>query len=429
MKIKEIYSLFQKHPSVTIDTRNCLPNSIFIALKGANFNGNKFAAEAVERGCSYAIVDEPEYADGKRILLSELSGIETLQQLARYHRRQFTIPVLAITGTNGKTTTKELIAAILSKGHKVLYTEGNLNNHIGVPLTLLRLNGHHSIAVIEMGANHLGEIAFACSIAEPNYGLITNVGKAHLEGFGSLEGVIQAKGELYEYLQAHEGTIFLQGENVHLKQMVHDLESIRYGTGENNIVIGETVAADPCLTYRWHVRGGKSEYTVETKLVGSYNLENVLAATVVGRHFGINATDINKAISEYIPVNNRSQLKKTASNTLIIDAYNANPGSMRVALENFQELDATGKTLILGDMRELGEDSEAEHQHIANFAINTGAETYLIGENFYRTNVPAQKFETIEAFKAYLIDNPLKERMILIKGSRGMKLETLLDLL
>lgn len=427
MSIKEIYSLFKKYPVITTDTRNCTSNSIFIALKGTHFNGNQYARKAIQEGCAYAIVDEPEYADNKKILLSEMNGLETLQALARYHRRQFTIPVLAITGTNGKTTTKELIANVLSKGHTVLYTEGNLNNHIGVPLTLLRMSGEHTIAVIEMGANHPGEIAELCAIAEPTYGLVTNVGKAHLEGFGSLEGVIRTKGELFEYLQDHEGTIFLQGENPYLKPLVSGLEAIRYGVGEDNIVVGSIVSSSPFLTYQWKVRGGKYVYTVDTKLVGAYNLENVLAATVVGRHFGINPAQINKAISEYIPTNNRSQLKKTAANTLIIDAYNANPESMMLALDNFRKMEMSGKTLILGDMRELGVNSDEEHEYIARLADRTGAEVFLIGENFYRTNAGSEKFEDTESFKQWLQTHPLKERTILIKGSRDMKLESLLD--
>lgn len=428
MTTKEIYALFVKHPFITTDTRKCIPGSLFFALKGETFNGNLFAHKALQEGCSYAFVDEPKYADNQHTFYVEKGGLKTLQDLANYHRRQFTIPVLAITGTNGKTTTKELIASVLSKGHKVLYTQGNQNNHIGVPLTLLRMTGEHSVAVIEMGANHLGEIAELCAIAEPTFGLITNVGKAHLEGFGSFEGVKKAKGELYEYLKANNGKIFIQGDNIHLSEMTNGNECMRYGQGENNLIIGSVVSCDPYLTFKWQVRGGKYVYTVQTKLTGSYNLDNILAAIAVGRHFGIAPTDTNKAIGEYIPTNNRSQVKQTEKNTLIVDAYNANPASMTVALENFRDLQMPSKVLILGDMRELGVDSDKEHQKIALLAEQSHAEQIiLVGPFFGATKCNAIKFESADALKDWLKEHPLEEKTILIKGSNSMRMESLVE--
>lgn len=431
MTTKEIYRLYKKYPTITTDTRHCIQGSIFIALKGDNFNGNKFARTAIESGCEYAFVDEKEYADNHKILLMDKPGVETLQELANYHRRQFNIPVIAITGTNGKTTTKELIAAVLSQGHKVLYTQGNMNNHLGVPLTLLRMNGEHSIAIIEMGANHPGEIETLCKIAEPTFGLITNVGKAHLEGFGSFEGVIRTKGELYAFLQQHGGKVFLPGDNPYLSELARGFETITYGKKETNTIIGKAESCSPFLTYQWKVRGGKYIYTVSTQLIGTYNLDNILAAITVGRYFGILPNLINKAISEYTPNNNRSQLKKSDKNTLIIDAYNANPESMRVALENFEAIPNEHKVLILGDMKELGEQSDIEHQHIANLTTQGNYETiFLIGENFGKVKCDiANKFPTTEAFHQWLSTYPLNQKTILIKGSRGMKLESLLDLL
>jgi len=430
MTTKEIYALFVKHPFLTTDTRKCIPGSLFIALKGETFNGNTFAQKAIQEGCSYAFVDEPEYADNQRIFFVEKGGLKTLQDLANFHRRQFTIPVLAITGTNGKTTTKELIASVLSKGHKVLYTLGNLNNHIGVPLTLLRLTGEHTIAVIEMGANHLGEIAALCTIAEPTFGLITNVGKAHLEGFGSFEGVKRTKGELYDYLKSNNGKIFLQGDNVHLSEMTNGNECMRYGKGENNLIIGSVVSCDPYLTFKWQVRGGKYVYTVQTKLTGSYNLDNILAAIAVGRHFGITPADSNKAISEYVPTNNRSQVMQTTRNTLIVDAYNANPASMTVALENFRDLQMPSKVLILGDMRELGVDSDDEHQKVALLAEQSHAEQIiLVGPSFGATNSNASKFASADTLKDWLKEHPLEGKTILIKGSNSMRMESLVDTL
>lgn len=434
MILSALYQLFLDCSVVTTDSRNCPEDSLFIALKGESFNGNAFAAQALQDGCAYAIIDESEYAvegDERFILVSDC--LQTLQQLANYHRRQLGTRVIGITGTNGKTTTKELISSVLSQAHNVLYTLGNLNNHIGVPLTLLRLKPEHTLAVIEMGANHPGEIKLLAEIAEPDYGLITNIGKAHLEGFGSLEGVMKTKGELYDYLCTKEdATVFVHHDNPYLMEMIQTrtLSPIFYGKDESLYISGRVTGNSPYLAFEW--RAGKESdcYTVETQLIGEYNFANALAAVTIGSYFGVEPQQINDALAVYTPQNNRSQLKRTNDNILIIDAYNANPTSMMAALENFRSMDAPNRVVILGDMRELGVESEAEHKKIIDFLTRYSfAEILLVGEEFaaiqhhFRSYANAQ--ELIKELQAHKPQNST----ILIKGSNGIKLNTVVDYL
>jgi len=430
MNIPTLYQLFLQCPIVTTDSRSCPEGSIFIALKGENFNGNAFAAQALKDGCEYAVVDEAEYADSnnKQIILVD-DCLKTLQELAKYHRRQLGTKVIGITGTNGKTTTKELIAAVLSQAHNVLYTQGNLNNHIGVPLTLLKLNAHHDMAVIEMGANHPGEIKTLVNIAEPDYGIITNVGKAHLEGFGTLEGVIKTKGELYDFLrQREDSTIFVQNENAYLMDMAYGLNLIPYGAEESLYVNGKITSSNPYLAFEWKAGKGGALHHVDTKLIGEYNFDNVLAAVAIGRFFGVEPEKIDKALTEYTPKNNRSQFKETENNKLIIDAYNANPTSMMAALRNFRKMEAKHKMVILGDMRELGENSVEEHQKIVDFLKLCKFErVILIGDQFAETEQTYEIYaNVIETIKVINQEQP-KGFYILIKGSNGMKLGQIVE--
>ncbi|HCO66884.1 MAG TPA: UDP-N-acetylmuramoyl-tripeptide--D-alanyl-D-alanine ligase [Dysgonomonas sp.] len=430
MEISQLYEIFKQYPSIVTDTRNIIPDSIFFALKGTNFNGNEYARQAIDKGCRYAVVDEKDYADESSNILLVDNSLKALQDLAHYHRSMFKIPVIGITGTNGKTTSKELITAVLSEEFNVLSTIGNFNNHIGVPLTLLRMSKQHEIAVIEMGASHVGEIRELAEIADPNYGLITNVGHAHIEGFGSFENVIKAKGELYDYIRGRkDGKIFVDNDNTYLKNMLtSDLDPIYYGGGSNLFVTGCVVSLDPFLTFKW--KFSRNYHTVATHLIGEYNLTNTLAAVTIGKYFGVRTAKINKAISEYMPTNYRSQLQKTERNTLIIDAYNANPTSMQAALGNFAKLDVPNKALILGDMRELGNESETEHQKIADMvSADNFKEAYFIGENFSHTRTDFPKFAKLDDFAEYLKKHPLSDKYILIKGSRGLQLEKCVDFL
>lgn len=427
MSIEEIYKIYLNHPVVTTDSRNCPEGSIFIALKGDSFNGNLFAKQAIEKGSAYAFVDEREFADSKRIFLVD-DCLKMLQQLANHHRRQLKIPVIGITGTNGKTTTKELTSSVLARKFNVLYTQGNLNNHIGVPLTLLKINSKHEIAVIEMGANHPGEIKFLSEIAMPDYGLITNVGKAHLEGFGSFEGVIRTKGELYDFIRKTGGKIFIHQENSYLAEISKGIDRISYGETDGLYVTGKITANDPYLSFSWSRSGSKSE--VKTRLIGGYNLMNALAAAAIGSNFGISMYEISKAIEEYTPQNNRSQLTKTDRNTLVVDAYNANPSSMLAAVTNFGEMDVPHKVLILGDMRELGETSAEEHQKVVDLiARYSFDQVILCGENFSATKNSFHAFPDTESVIEYLKKYPFNHNYVLIKGSRGMRLEKTIELL
>lgn len=432
MEISELYEIFRKCTSVTTDSRNCPAGSMFFALKGTSFNGNSFAEKALSLGSAYAVVDEEEYAksDDKRIILVN-DSLETMQQLARYHRRKIGTKIIGITGTNGKTTTKELIAAVLSEKYNVLYTQGNLNNHIGVPRTLLQLTEKHDIAVIEMGANHPGEIRTLVNIVEPDYGIITNVGKAHLEGFGSFEGVIKTKGELYDYLREKHGKVFIDNGNKHLLNISENLELIKYGTdGNANLYVsGEAISCAPLLKFKWKKTGGQWNET-QTHLIGSYNTSNMLAAACMGLYFGVTEQQVKHALENYIPENNRSQLSITPYNKLIVDTYNANPTSMMAALENFRDMDVSPKMAILGDMRELGEISQYEHQKITDFLKTSGIEkVWLVGEEFGHTECEFRKFQNVEDVKEEISKHRPEGFHMLIKGSNGTRLFLLPELL
>ncbi len=430
MKLAALYQIFQECQSVTTDSRNCPDGSLFIALKGESFNGNAFAEKALNSGCAYAIVDEAAYAvEGDRRYILVDDCLQTMQQLANYHRRQLGTRIIGITGTNGKTTTKELISSILCKGQNVLYTLGNLNNHIGVPTTLLRLKPEHDLAVIEMGASHQGEIKFLCGIAEPDYGIITNVGKAHLEGFGSFEGVIKTKGELYDFLRPKsDSTVFIHHDNPYLMNIAGGLNLISYGTEDDLYINGRITDNSPYLTFEWKAGKDGDIHQVRTQLIGEYNFPNALAAITIGRFFGIEAQKIDEALAEYTPQNNRSQLKKTEDNTLIIDAYNANPTSMMAALQNFRNMTVPHKMLLLGDMRELGTESAAEHQKIVDYIKESGFEkVWLVGEQFAAAQHSFKTYANVQEVIKELGTNKPKGYTILIKGSNGIKLSSTVE--
>ena len=432
MNLSALYQIFLDCQLVTTDSRNCPEGSLFIALKGESFNGNAFAGKALETGCAYAIIDEPEYAvegDQRYILVDNC--LQTLQQLANYHRRQLGTRVIGITGTNGKTTTKELISAVLSQSHNILYTLGNLNNHIGVPSTLLRLKAEHDLAVIEMGANHPGEIKFLSEIAEPDCGIITNVGKAHLEGFGSFEGVIKTKGELYDYLRERkDSTIFIHHDNLYLRNIAWGLNQISYGSEDGLYINGHVTGNSPYLTFEWKAGKDGEHHEVKTQLIGEYNFANALAAVTIGHFFDVESGKIDTALKEYTPQNNRSQLKQTADNTLIIDAYNANPTSMQASISNFHNMEIDNKMLILGDMRELGKDGPKEHQKIVDFLTECGfKDVMLVGEQFAAARHDFPTYPDAPAVIEALQKNKPHGKTILIKGSNGIKLSTVIDYL
>ena len=432
METSTLYNYFEACQGVTTDSRRCPEGSMFIALKGETFNGNAFAEQALAQGCRYAVVDEPQYvpADNPRILLVN-NCLEALQQLAREHRRRMGTKIVGITGTNGKTTTKELIAAVLKKKYRVLYTEGNLNNHIGVPLTLLRLTREHEVAVIEMGANHPGEIRTLVHIVEPDRGLITNVGKAHLEGFGSFEGVMAAKGELYEYFRECGRTVYLDFDNRYLKKMAAGgLLTMPYGEkNKSACVTGKLLACHPYLSFEWGFFH-QNHYRVDTRLIGAYNLKNALAAITVGHDFEVPHDAICEAIAGYVPTNNRSQLTETADNHLIVDAYNANPTSMAAALENFRLMEVPHKVAILGDMKELGESSTEEHRKVVSQLRKCGFErVILVGGEFRKVDTRYEHFADVEELKEALRHEKPQGKYILIKGSNSMKLSGLKEVL
>ncbi len=424
MTISELYEIFKQHPVITTDTRNCPAGSLFFALRGTTFNGNDFAAQALASGCAYAVVDDPKLEGEKNMIVVD-DALATLQQLAHFHRQALKTPIVQITGTNGKTTTKELTSAVLSEKFNVLYTEGNFNNHIGVPKTLLRLRPEHELAVIETGANHPGEIAALSDIVDADCGLITNVGKAHLEGFGSFEGVVRTKGELYDYLRSKpDAFIFLHADNEHLTDIAQGLKAVRYGMpGMGYDVEGEVVECNPLLKLRFRIAGGEW-HEVQTHLIGAYNTTNALAAAAVGMHFGVSAEQIAHAIASYQPTNNRSELLRTESNELIVDAYNANPTSMKAALDNFKLIAHPHKMVILGEMRELGAASAAEHAKVAEAAKELGCEqVWLVGDEFRTFAEGARWFPDAEAVKTALEGGAKPSgRLILVKGSNGTKL-------
>ncbi|OIQ26132.1 MAG: hypothetical protein BM555_06560 [Crocinitomix sp. MedPE-SWsnd] len=421
MNTSELHKLFVQGDGICTDTRALQSNTLFFALRGENFNGNNFAAAALEAGCNYAIIDEEQNAVSDKCIVVD-SVLQTLQDLANYHRKQFDIPVLCITGSNGKTTCKELIGAVLEKKFDLLMTKGNLNNHLGVPFTLLGLNSSHEFALIETGANKPGDIKELVEIAEPTYGVITNIGAAHIEGFGSLEGVEKTKTEMYDFVSAKEGVIFYNSSDpTLLRNLPNNTTNIAYGT-ESGDVIGDLVALDPFVKFKWR----KDEYlseVVTTNLVGKYNLLNFLTATTIGDYFGVSSNDINDALTNYKPSNNRSQVTKTATNTLIVDCYNANATSMKAALESFSEMEGQSKLAILGDMLELGHISTEEHQKIADQAKELGIDSWLVGAEFGKVNSTFRKFAGVNEVIEELNAVEQSQKLILLKGSRGIRLE------
>ncbi|MDR2962542.1 MAG: UDP-N-acetylmuramoyl-tripeptide--D-alanyl-D-alanine ligase [Bacteroidales bacterium] len=427
MTIQNFYTeIFLNHPTISTDSRSITPGCVFFALSGENFNGNTFAAQAIEQGAAYAVVDDTNLASNERCIVVE-HVLQFLQQVAAYHRRQCRAKIIAITGTNGKTTTKELISAVLSQKFNTINTLGNLNNHIGVPLTLLRITADTEIAIVEMGANHEKEIAFLCSIAQPDYGIITNVGKAHLQGFGSFEGVIRTKTELYDSIKAHGGTIFQDFDNEILRANDKEITNcVSYAFNADAQYRGELVRTSLFAAFCF-VHGGSRTF-IQSNLFGEYNAKNMLAAAAIGAYFGVSDKAIQTAIEHYTPTNNRSQLQKTAHNTLILDAYNANPTSMRAAIEAFAQVEQAHKTLILGEMFELGEDAQKEHQAIIKLIDSLKfTSVFLVGN--WHAHTHYNHFATAHDLKTYLTAHPLKQQYIFIKGSRGVKLETVVDVL
>lgn len=449
MEISELYKLFQQHPLVTTDTRDCPKGSLFFALRGTSFDGNQFAAKALENGCAYAVVDNADVAatDARMVLVDDV--LETLQHLAAHHRRVLGTPIVQITGTNGKTTTKELTAAVLARQYRVLATAGNFNNHIGVPKTLLRLSASDDIAVVETGANHPGEIAQLTAIVDPDCGLVTNVGKAHLEGFGSFEGVVRTKSELYDYLRTKQhpeapasdaveepegevcpaaSFVFLHADDTVLAERAAGLPAVTYGAeGMGFDIEGSVVACNPFLRLRWRTKEGEW-HEVQTRLIGDYNLPNVLAACAVGCHFGVPESEVSAALEDYRPTNSRSEFRTTAHNRLVVDAYNANVSSMHAALGNFGAIDDGAKMMVLGEMRELGEASATAHAEIADHAARTGiVALWLVGKAFSQVvpegfNGELRHFPDVDAVKDWLREHPVSGRLILVKGSNGTRL-------
>lgn len=434
--IEKLYSIFLKHPLVCTDTREIKPGAIFFALKGGNFNGNKFAEQAIKNGCSYAVIDEAEYKRDDHFLLVD-DVLTALQNLAHHHRKQLNIPFIGITGSNGKTTTKELINAVLRKKYKVLATKGNLNNHIGVPLTLLSVTNVHEMAIIEMGANHQGEIEFLCNISEPDFGIITNIGKAHLEGFGGLEGVKKGKSELFRFIQQKKGKIFVHADDEVLIELAGNIDKVTYGTKKLYDIVGIMQSSSgQFISFQWATRYNasnlKSSEIINTQLVGIYNYYNLLCAACVGNYFKVDDLLINEALREYIPSNNRSQLHKTKENILILDYYNANPSSMNLAIENFASLNYPDKMVVLGDMLELGDESIREHTAIIDLLrLKNISKVILVGPIFMEATKGSdfKTFATSEAASEYLRQQQIKGHTILIKGSRGIKLEKVVELL
>jgi UDP-N-acetylmuramoyl-tripeptide--D-alanyl-D-alanine ligase len=427
MHISSLYQIFKQYPVVCIDPKKCSPDSLFFAVQSLTYDMNKFVEDALEAGCRYVVVDDPTIITDSRFILVDDVHL-TLQQLADYHHKILKTPVIGITGTCGKTTTKELLSAVLSTKYKVLYTPGSQNSSLGILITLLRLTPEHEMAVIEMGAGGVGQIRNLSQTIRPNYGIITNIGLAHLDGFGSLEGVIRGKGELYNYLRETNGMIFIHKENPYLQSIAEGLKQISYGESNDAFVSGRMVSSDPCLCFDWENAGMK--HTVSTNLAGDYNLWNALAAIAAGLYFDVPASAINRAISEYIPTNYRSQWKKTFRNELLIDAFNANPSSMQAALTSFASLTANPKVVILGDMLELGSESLKLHAEIIKKLNEYGFEkVFLCGDQFTATDSVYQCFPDAKTLSQYLLTNPIQGYHVLIKGSHGINLMSVIDFL
>lgn len=435
ISIEELYQLFmQCGQKITTDTRKLEAGSIFFALKGENFDANTFAEKSIKGGCAYAIVDNPNFIRNEHILLVA-NVLETLQQLAKFHRTQLKFPIIGITGSNGKTTNKELIHAVLSKKFRTYATKGNLNNHIGVPLTLLSITLEHEMAIVEMGANHQGEIAMLSELSDPDYGVITNIGKAHLDGFGGVEGVKKGKSELYKHIIKKGGKVFINGEDSVLLELSKDLPKVYYGENIEFDIYGKRFSMNEYVEFKWNIKNKSLEEQplVKTQMFGQYNFINLLCAVCIGNYFNVPETDINDALENYIPEMNRSQVKKIKSNTFILDAYNANPSSMNLAIENFNKQNFENKIAILGDMLELGDYSKEEHQKILNqLEISNIKTIFLVGVQFFEFKDQFSKFsffKNIDDLMSYLNTYDTVDSTILIKGSRGIKLEKVVDCL
>ena len=425
MKIDAIHQLFLDCTSICTDTRKVKNNCLFFALSGEKFNGNTFANEALTKGAKYAIIDDAKFKTSDNTIIVE-DSLKTLQELATYHREYLGLKIIALTGSNGKTTTKELINVVLSKKYNTTATVGNLNNHIGVPLTLLSMDKNTEIGIVEMGANHKKEIAFLCNIAKPDYGYITNFGKAHLEGFGGIEGVIKGKSEMYDYLISNNKLVFYNAEDTIQEEKLRDYNS-KVGFSNNNTTDYNYTLLDtnPFVTFK------TEDIVIKSNLIGAYNFTNLCAASTIGRHFEVTLNQIQTAVKDYTPTNNRSQIINQGSNSIILDAYNANPSSMDVALKNFSIQDAKNKIAILGDMFELGDSAAEEHQNIVNLLADLDInKVILVGENFYTTNTDNSNLEKYKSFEDFKNNyKTIKDSALLIKGSRGMALERVLELL
>jgi len=416
MDIKEIYALFQQHSTICTDSRKIWNGAMFISLKGENFNGNKYALKAIQDGCSYAIIDEKEYDTHQNTILVN-NALKTLQDLATYHRSQLNIPIIGITGTNGKTTSKELINAVLSSELSCYATKGNLNNHIGVPLSVLEINKKHTIAIIEMGANHQKEIEFLCNIAQPTYGVITNIGSAHLEGFGNLQAVIDTKNELYEFINHNKGHLFVNAEDELLLNISNGISQITYGkSGE---ITGLITDITPLLSLKYN------NEIINSHLIGDFQFSNIMLAICIGKYFNVSTQNIKRSIENYIPTNNRSQLVKTKTNTLILDAYNANPSSMKAMLNSFANQQYKNKLCILGDMLELGRESEKEHLDIIKLTNQLDLDCIFVGEIF--NSLTENGFKTRNELAKNIQEKNIHKKTILLKGSRGIGLELLIE--
>jgi len=428
MNIESIYKIYLDNPNISIDTRTIKKGDLFFCLKGENYDGNKFADSAISSGASYVVIDDNQYYKGDKYFLVD-NVLETLQELAKFHRSKLKIPVIGITGTNGKTTTKELINTVLSQKYNVIATKGNLNNHIGVPLTILNITNKHDLAIVEMGANHSGEIADLCNIADPDFGLITNIGKAHLEGFRTINNIVSTKTALYNYIKDKNGIIFINSGDDILLEKADGIGKLTYGIDKNDLINGKILDSSPFLKISWISNGVLTE--VQTQLVGNYNFYNILAAISMGVFFKVDQKIISKAISDYCPSNNRSQVLKTKKNTLILDAYNANPTSMEAAIRSFSELKSNNKVLILGDMLELGEDKDKEHLQIINLIKKIKFnKVYLVGDIFCSLKTDGlNKFRNSDEALQYFKKFQVKDSLILIKGSRGIKLEKIVEAL
>ena len=424
--IEKIYQHYTKRHLVSTDSRNIEKDCVFVAIKGERFDGNDFAYKVASDGIAACVIaDRKDLPHHERLFIVD-DSISALQQLAKLHRERINIPVIGITGTNGKTTTKELTAAVLSKRYNIIYTQGNYNNHIGVPLTLLQMRPDTEMAVVEMGANHINEIAQLCSIAQPDFGLITNIGKAHIEGFGSFEGVVKTKNELYEHIRNNGGKIFVNNDNTLLRELSKDLTCFSYGKDNNADIKAEVVSFNPYLTIRWN------DNEIKTNLIGEYNFENVLAAISIGTYFNVDKTQIIKAIEDYYPTNNRSQYIKTDKNEIVMDAYNANPVSMSNAIRNFRRISSNNALLILGDMKELGKDSENEHSIIISLVKELGFnKVFLVGEELLKADIDKSfsHFSNVEELISYINTHEVQNHKILVKGSNSIHLEKLKNIL